>query len=500
MGNGNTEIKKVTINGSFGSRVMVAMPRNKYANTYVHHDIDSISFVVEASPGAMIFINEKQIEASVPSFETSLECGRNLFKIKAVSPDGDSEHSIELKVFRAFPSPVWKKVIDHAPWVPRDSAGELVYKNRIWLFGGYIPQTVNDVWSTSDGIEWIRHNDVPSSVGIDIPVALNYKDKIYLFDIAGILYSTTDGNTWEVVSDQTPFTGRHHMGGAVFQGKMWVMGGVKDKTIYNDVWSSTDGVNWTLELEEAPWCKRQIHHTPLVYDDKMWLFGGGVMGSSYFPFIAYNDVWCTSDGIHWELKTANAPWPARIWGSTVVYKNRMWMIAGYRSEPESRHFGDAWYSVDGANWTEFKQHASDWKKASGTVPVTVETPMWEDRHESSVTVLNDTLYLMGGMIWPLRNDVWKLKIDALCFLTQPRFESYVDCLYEYHAFADFAASGQKAKYRLINPPEWLSIDSDTGRVYGIPKEPFHSTVTIEAYDDFGETARQEYFLDIVPLN
>lgn len=500
MGNNSTEIKNITAYGAFGSVRLIPMPRNKYAYTFVHNGIDSISFVVDTEPEAKFLIRDRLIDLGQKSPEYSLDCGCNLFNMEIISPDGQAKRELELKVFRAFSSPVWEKISDHAPWRPRDSAGELVFKDRIWLFGGYVPETVSDVWSTPDGCQWTQHRDVPSSVGVDIPVVLDFKGKIYVFDVAGVLYSTTDGRDWEQVTEQSPFLGRRHMGGAVFQNKMWVMGGVKDKTLYNDVWSSEDGVNWELEIEHAPWCKRQINHTILVYKDKMWLLGGGVMGSSYFPFVAYNDVWCTSDGVNWERKTANAPWRARIWGSTVVYKNRMWIMAGYHSEPESRHFGDVWYSADGIEWIEFKQHANDWKKECGDVPVSISAPVWEDRHESSVAILNDTLYLMGGMIWPLKNDVWKLKIDGLCFLSQPRFEGYADCLYEYHAFADFTRSGQKAKYRLINAPDWLKIDAETGKLHGIPTKPFKSMITIEAYDDFGETARQEYLLDIAKLN
>jgi len=31
----------------------------------------------------------------------------------------------------------WVKVVDHAEWQPRDSQGELVYRDKMWILGGW---------------------------------------------------------------------------------------------------------------------------------------------------------------------------------------------------------------------------------------------------------------------------------------------------------------------------------------------------------------------------
>jgi hypothetical protein len=31
-----------------------------------------------------------------------------------------------------------------------------------------------------------------------------------------------------------------------YEGKIWMIGGTDGNNIYNDVWSSTDGISWTL--------------------------------------------------------------------------------------------------------------------------------------------------------------------------------------------------------------------------------------------------------------
>ena len=55
-----------------------------------------------------------------------------------------------------------------------------------------------------------------------------------------------------------------------------------------DVWHSADGVEWTMATHEPAWihCKLPI---TLVYQNRMWVFGGG----NYDPiYLGYNDVWC----------------------------------------------------------------------------------------------------------------------------------------------------------------------------------------------------------------
>ena len=36
------------------------------------------------------------------------------------------------------PQPPWVRVTEKAGWTARDSQGELVYKNRLWIFGGWM--------------------------------------------------------------------------------------------------------------------------------------------------------------------------------------------------------------------------------------------------------------------------------------------------------------------------------------------------------------------------
>ena len=48
----------------------------------------------------------------------------------------------------------WVKVTDKAGWQPRDSSGEVVFKDQLWLLGGWFDSFTappRDVWSSPDG-------------------------------------------------------------------------------------------------------------------------------------------------------------------------------------------------------------------------------------------------------------------------------------------------------------------------------------------------------------
>ena len=122
-----------------------------------------------------------------------------------------------------------------------------------------------------------------------------------------------------------------------------------EKSLKNDVWSSADGKEWKQETAAAPWSPR-AYHQAVVHDGKIWVMGGG----NYVPkYHALNDVWCSSDGVNWEQVTENAPWNPRLWFSSVVYRDRMWVLGGWSNNP-SKNWGDVWYSRDGKEWTQLQ--------------------------------------------------------------------------------------------------------------------------------------------------
>jgi len=446
----------------------------------VGYDTEAVTVAAEAGAAdSAVSVNGRGLERGRPSEAIPLRVGRNMIEVEVASA-GRQAATYTIRVIRSHPTPNWVRASESAPWVPRDSAGEVVFGGRMWIFGGYTPELVSDVWSSPDGVNWSRGGSIPCQSGINIPVTFVYDDKMWVTSHDGKLFASADGERWSLVTDRAPWRGRYAAGSVVFDGRMWVMGGCGGGRLFNDIWSSADGVHWTLEAAEAPWSRRQLFSMAAVHAGKIWLLGGGI--TNYHPFRAYRDVWSSPDGRNWTKVSDCAPWPARIWSSSAVYMNRLWVLTGFRAEPTWNNFSDVWYSADGEHWRELVTEA-----------------IWAPRHEVSVYVFDEKLWVVGGNAWPLMNDSWYLEIPGLSFLTQPVIEEFATAQYSYRACADFNRSCRPVRYRLVSGPEWLSVDSESGLVHGTPPSAGDVGVTIEAYDDAGESVQQCYTLHVLPI-
>ncbi|WP_373649102.1 galactose oxidase [Schlesneria sp. DSM 10557] len=303
--------------------------------------------------------------------------------------------------------PDWVKVTPHAEWNARDSSGELVFKDQLWLFGGWFnsfQSPPRDTWSSSDGKTWkLVQQEAPWKYS-DLPMTLTFADRMWFMGgwtngrlgghgATNEVWSTNDGTNWELTS-KAGWTPRIASAAVTFKGRMWILGGTEnyyfgdDSSLKNDVWSSADGKEWTLETEHAGWSPRSYHQAA-VLNDKIYVFGGGNYVPSYH---ALNDVWSSRDGKTWERETEHAGWTPRLWFSSVVYRDRMWVLGGWSNNP-SRNWGDVWHSRDGKNWKELKSNV-----------------IWKERHEHSTYVFQDKIWVAGGHAQPLSNEVWSLEL------------------------------------------------------------------------------------------
>ena len=435
---------------------------------------------VSKEPDAAILVGGRPVRSAQSSPPLPLAVGRTIIAVEVKGKAGAPDFVYRINVTRELEVPAWVQVGTGNPWVPRDSCGELVFDGKMWLFGGYTPKVVADIWASEDGANWTPSGSIPSPEGVNIPINFVFRGKMWLTDNKDAFYMSADGKTWEQVVAGIPPFGRAGAGGAVFRDRMWILGGRKGSEVYNDVWSSSDGVNWTCEIKEAPWSRRHFFGALVVaFKEKLWILGGAIQ--AYHPFRAYTDVWSSSDGRNWT-KTADGPWPPRMWNTAVVYRDRVWLIGGFRGEPTWNNFNDVWYSSDGVEWKQMPSPR-----------------IWSPRHELSAYVFKDKIWVVGGNAWPLMNDVWSLEIPGFVFLSQPPIEEFVGCPYAYRAVADFNSGGRPVRYRLAAGPKWLSVEAETGWVRGVPPETGDFPVVIEASDGAGEVIRQSFTIHVIPL-
>jgi hypothetical protein len=227
-----------------------------------------------------------------------------------------------------------RELIPGAPWGPRGWMSTFVFRDKIWLIGGVGDELKNDIWVSSDGINW------------------------------------------ELVTSSTPWSPRI-TAFTVFQDKIWMFGGGDvDNNFHDDVWVSEDGINWTKVLENAPWGKRFTSVT--TFDNKIYLLGGyEFTGNLDNPFVLKNDVWYSLDGINWTLATDTAPWSERFFHSAFVFDNKVWITGGWAGT-------DVWYSSDGINWT----------LATDTLPA------------FNFTVFDNKIWALGPGSSSLKNNLW----------------------------------------------------------------------------------------------
>lgn len=314
----------------------------------------------------------------------------------------------------------WVQVTGQAAFAPRDGAGALAFAGRMWLLGGWNPpdrvhfpwKCSNDVWSSVDGAEWVlekentfcegrfeperdwegRHtagyavlHDRMWIVGGD-PLQGHYQSDVW---------SSGDGRSWrrENPGGSVPWGPRALHYTLSFRDRLWVMGGQTvpqfapaPLRVHDDVWSSTNGVDWVrLEPAGPRWCPRGMIGGSAVFADRMWILGGGVYDTPETPERRFfNDVWSSADGRHWECHCRRAPWHPRQYHEVAVFDGRLWVLEGWNQTNRN----DVWYSEDGVEWHE--------------VP---DTP-WAPRHAASVFVHDDALWMVAGN--NMESDVWRL--------------------------------------------------------------------------------------------
>jgi hypothetical protein len=244
--------------------------------------------------------------------------------------------------------------------------------------------------------------------GMMNPVVLTHERQLWA--MAGAVnkgvYSSVDGVTWSCVTATAPWirsgSGRLCAAGVVFRDRMWLLGGGGASSVYNDVWYSADGVNWTCATPAAGWAPRLLLRAK-VFQGKIWVLGGSDGAGNPNQAIQYNDVWHSADGVNWTCALQSAPWSPRHGAGTAVFDGRLWLFGGVHKVDSIQ---DAWSSADGVTWTA------------------THTPPWQARFSHNVEVVGNTLYLLGGLnrvtfkdvelgdVWSTRDGSTWEKIDA----------------------------------------------------------------------------------------
>lgn len=293
----------------------------------------------------------------------------------------------------------WTPYAVYAPFGYRDGAGAVVFKDEMWLLGGWAHgPLMSDVWKSKNGMDWQYVTYAPWA-GRHQFGAVVFKEKIWVVggDLLSDVWSSDDGVTWTLETDNAPWGDRYAPYVCAFDDKLWLMGGQKwekkpdgswdfDQPIgFNDVWFSSDGSNWEQATASAPWQPRSMINGSVVFQGKMWILGGGIKQAEA-TISEYNDVWNSTDGVNWDLITDSAGWKPRIHFSTIVYNDKIWITDGSPGLP-SALTNEVWSSEDGINWEELKTDSR-----------------WGTTHATSLFNYDGSLWVVAGFS---SNNAWR---------------------------------------------------------------------------------------------
>lgn len=256
------------------------------------------------------------------------------------------------------------------------------FNGKVWSVGGInaysTPNLTSDVWSSENGKNWISvtSDQFSEREGHTLTV---YDNKMWLIGGAddtgafiGEISFSTDGMTWTAATTLSPtLQSPAFHSTVVFNNKLYVIrDGFEENVI---VLSSSDGINWNLETDEA--FPNREDFDAVVFEDAIYIIGGRNSDSSF------NEIWKSTDGIEWNLVAPTSEiFSPRYAHTAKVHNGKVWVVGGVNGTYSETHI-DFWYSENMEDWTEY----------DGPLPSTEALT-----HHAALSY-NEELWLFGGL-------------------------------------------------------------------------------------------------------
>lgn len=234
---------------------------------------------------------------------------------------------------------------------PRSSFTVGLHDNKFWIIGGYgskpgnpyDSEYKNDVYSSVDGASWTLVKDSARFSKRRAHSFLSYKNLMWV--IGGRwsenwdVWSSTDGINW---SNNSNLEGSENVS-IVFKNKMWRIAGYgRDYVPTSDVYYS-DGTGW-VKTPATPRFEARMGMAAVVHDNKLWVIHGlGWAG------LQCDDIWNSEDGLTWKKVEQKTSFPYRSYHAAISYNGKIWVMGGVNPRTYAGH-GDIWCSSDGSTW------------------------------------------------------------------------------------------------------------------------------------------------------
>lgn len=339
----------------------------------------------------------------------------------------------------------WEQTTKKAEWGNRLDPEVAELNNSLYLVGGYNPGKTfgdpyyEDVWKSEDGTNWSLMTEDGPFLGRRGHGLVALNNSLYLIGGFSVneesgerqynndVWQSADGITWKEIKANTKvpsgsssdWVARMHHQCVVANNAIYIIGGysMQDEgesryaiKYLNDVWRSTDGINWT-KLNNTDFGMRGEHAA--VVDDLGNLYiQGGTAGAIFEspdsinePIVDYYDLWQSADGETWTNsrndEAVNEAYLRRAGHGLVYYRNRIWTLPGKTTSKTHYHFTE---------WNHFPIYTVN---NSGQWETDSEGEAIDARHNYASIVFNDKIWVFGGNTnrKGQNNDIWAGSLD-----------------------------------------------------------------------------------------
>jgi hypothetical protein len=274
---------------------------------------------------------------TVLKYHTCLNYGGYMWAI-----GGSTATATLRKVLRSADGATWSEVGSNALPVETSLHCSQVFLGKMWVVGGWNGTTiVKKVYSSTDGATWTESGTDVLPVALRSGASAVLNGRMWLVGgyngTAGVdtVYSTADGITWDLIGT-IPVASRSH-GLLSFGGLLWLIGGYSTEAL-RKVYSSPDGTtgSWT-EAGTSSLPNTWYGGVSLAFDSKMWIVCGilGVAGTAF--------VYSSTNGITWTLAGAVTA-IGKYYNAGVVFGDKIWVVGNYNDAGVSDR--KVFYSAD----------------------------------------------------------------------------------------------------------------------------------------------------------
>lgn len=325
--------------------------------------------------------------------ETPLEKGENYqWRVDAVDIKGAVKASETFSFATEYNTII---PLADAPFSKRKNAALISFHGKIFLLGGEneTGEALAEIWSSSDGINWNLETDRAAFGLRKSQAVVEFQDKLWMYSgsngtfLDQTIWSSEDGVNWiqeenDTTWNTTPFYGQSHTTMFVHDGKIWRFaaydGATGELTRERNIWSSEDGKNWILAKED--------HGFTTKYGMKIVPFQGQLIALEGYHLgeTKTNIIRKSTNVLDWSVVSETPPFQIGLYSDAIVHNERLYVTGGLG-------YNELWFTNNG----------TDWQKA-------LQNRIYPIKSGNTSVSNNDQLFIIGGNLNQVANDVWRI--------------------------------------------------------------------------------------------